>query len=205
MFQGNSNILAIGAHPDDIEIGCGGTLARLVEAGSNVTLLVCTHGACFRATEAHRASKSLGVASCVVLTNVDSTLHLEPYRLIQSIEQVMHNVSPGVILTHTAHDNHLDHESVYRATVAAARHSTATILCYQSPSSVNFQPCFFVDLLPEAWETKESMLADHESQKDKPYVCGAFANRMACAWSLPNEPESLREAFEVYRSFWENQ
>lgn len=205
MFPVSLKILAIGAHPDDIELGCGGTLSRLIGSGCEVDLLVCTYGLTPRGNEAYVASEALGASSCVVLAYHDSTLHEKPYQLIRDIEQVISNVAPEIIFVHTARDNHLDHTSVYRATVAAARHSTATILCYQSPSSVNFQPRFFVDLRLSALKAKELALADHESQKEKPYVCGAFVRRMAGAWSLPNESQSLREAFEVYRSFWSDE
>src|SRR3984957_15193988 len=66
-MRGHRSVLAIGAHPDDIELGCGGTIARHVAAGDRVAMLVVTHGEVGpgnveqRVTEQERATEVLGV------------------------------------------------------------------------------------------------------------------------------------------------
>jgi LmbE family N-acetylglucosaminyl deacetylase len=65
------NILAIGAHPDDIELGCGGSLAKLARAGSRIHALVLSrggrgcHAGVDRSDESHRALRRLGVAEVI--------------------------------------------------------------------------------------------------------------------------------------------
>ena len=142
-------VLAIGAHPDDVEIGCGGTLLRHAHAGDRTTILTLTGGehggdAGARADESRAAAELLG-ARLVHLQLPDTVLSEGP-ETISAIEAVIADVGPTIVYTHTLRDNHQDHRSTNRATMIAAR-GVPNVLCYQAPSTViDFTPTHFVDV-----------------------------------------------------------
>jgi len=108
-----ARVLAIGAHPDDIEFGCGATLAKWASAGAHVTLCVCTDGSkgtwdrdadagelvATRAGEQHAASAILGAQHTVLLGFVDGELTTDG-RGIEAICRVIREVRPDVVLAH---------------------------------------------------------------------------------------------------------
>jgi LmbE family N-acetylglucosaminyl deacetylase len=128
-------VLAIGAHPDDVEIGCGGTLLAHVARGDTVAVLTLTDG---RAREARRAAELMGVRlfhAAVADTSVADAIDV--------IKAVIDEVHPQIVYTHTLHDVHHDHRNVHRATLAAAR-AVPCVYSYQAPSTtVDFRPMRF--------------------------------------------------------------
>jgi len=162
------SVLAVGAHPDDIELGCGGTLAAHRAAGDAVTMLVLTGGqngpgsVQVRAREQERAADRLG-AVLVWGGQVDCAMSADP-AVITVIENVLKVVGADVVYTHAPDDSHQDHRATAAATLSAARHRSA-VLYYAGPSTVRFEPTVFVDI-SEHLEAKLAALACHESQVD---------------------------------------
>ena len=113
-------MLAIGAHPDDIEIGCGGTILKLIEeaAVSEVRWVVLS-GEGERAQEARRSAEALleGVpGSDVVLCDFpDGFFPYEGQRIKDFFEQLKADFSPDVVFTHQRADLHQDHRTDLRA------------------------------------------------------------------------------------------
>jgi LmbE family N-acetylglucosaminyl deacetylase/ActR/RegA family two-component response regulator len=142
-------VLAIGAHPDDVEIGCGGILARHVAAGDQVALLTLSGGeqggeAATRAKESQRAAEILGAR--LFHTDLVDTSVSEGGDTITTIKQVIDEVQPTTVYTHTARDVHQDHRNVHHATLVAAR-GIPRIYCYQAPSTtIEFHPTRFVTI-----------------------------------------------------------
>ncbi|MFQ5694161.1 MAG: PIG-L deacetylase family protein, partial [Nitrospinota bacterium] len=104
------NILAIGSHPDDIEFGCGGTIARYAEAGHRVTMLVVTGGGMggvsdTRAKEAEAAAKILGVADLIFGGYEDTRIPLTT-EFIAYLEGTLKDLNPDMIFVHHAEDTH---------------------------------------------------------------------------------------------------
>ncbi|WP_185714962.1 PIG-L deacetylase family protein [Gulosibacter macacae] len=167
-------VLVVGAHPDDLELGCGGTLAKLIDEGAEVHAIVMTNGSVgaegdTRVTEAETAARFLGIASVQVFDEPDTNLHLVENRLMQLIEETIKRVEPDLIFTHSAHDHHQDHESVHRATLRAAR-GHQSILCFESPSATReFSPSVFVDV-SEYTDIKVHAVHEHRDQRRKPYM-----------------------------------
>lgn len=167
-------ILAIGAHPDDIEIGCGATLAQALDAGHTVWGLVMTRGerggdAEERPTEALSSARFLGMAQIRVLDFPDTRLSEHIAEIRDAIEGEIQEVHPDIILTHSSHDLHQDHRAVHEATLQAARR-IQTILCYESPSATSeFQPVLFVDI-GDYIDVKVESIKEHWDQRAKPYV-----------------------------------
>jgi LmbE family N-acetylglucosaminyl deacetylase len=172
--RNNRRILAVGAHPDDLEIACGGTLAKLRDAGHEIHGLVLTNGerggdALIRKEEAERGARFLGFNSLTITNFQDGCLGTQAVEVVNAIEAQVKNIQPDLIFTHSAHDQHQDHQAVHEATLRAARfHST--ILCYESPSVTSaFVPSFFVDI-GDYVDVKIESVREHANQQRKPYM-----------------------------------
>jgi LmbE family N-acetylglucosaminyl deacetylase len=159
-------ILAIGAHPDDVEIGAGATLAQHVRGGDRVTVLTASRGvvggdADLRRAEAHESAHRLGAR--LVMGDLADTAIPDSGPTIALIESVIADMRPDVVYVHSAHDVHQDHRAVYRATLVAAR-GVPRVLCYQSPSAtIDFRPSTFIPA-EAGLETKLHAIAAFESQ-----------------------------------------
>ena len=144
------SVLAVGAHPDDVELGCGGTLLAHAAAGDAVTVLAMTGGengpgatAAVRQLEQEAAARVLearlrwgGFADCRMTADAAT---------IGRIEAVIAEVGADVVYVHAPEDSHQDHRAVAAATVAAARR-LSRVVHYQSPSTLAFAPSVFVDV-----------------------------------------------------------
>jgi len=135
------NILAIGAHPDDIEFGCFGALKRHKNQGENVTLLVMTQS---DVKDAHTGkvtrdsliSKQEAKAAADLL---DSELILGPFQdtqipfssdSVKFIENIIKEKNIDLVYTHWAGDTHQDHINTLNSTMAASR-LVKNVLCYE--------------------------------------------------------------------------
>lgn len=160
------NVLAVGAHPDDIELGCGATLLAHRQRGDDVALLVMTTGeegpqdARSRMEEQQDAAAILG-AKLFWGGFPDGAVpdNREPVDVIQA---VIREVGAQVIYTHNADDTHQDHRATARATFAAARR-LARVLQYEAPTSQGFNPSVYVDI-DGLVEEKIDLLRAHVSQ-----------------------------------------
>jgi len=142
-------VLAIGAHPDDVEIGVGGILLSHTAKGDQVNVLTLTGGEAggepgLRAQEAENAAALMG-ARLFHTDLQDTSLSVSDGGvMIGAISDVIAAISPTVIYTHTLLDVHQDHRNVHRATLVAAR-GVPRIFCYQAPSTtVDFHPTRFI-------------------------------------------------------------
>ncbi len=168
------NILAIGAHPDDIEFGCGGTLIKYAAKGARIDLLVMTDGArggsaAKRRAEQRQAAFVLGVRR-VHWGGYRDTLLPSVRRLIDCMERVLHVIRPDFIFVNYPDDTHQDHRQVARAAVSATRYAR-NVLFYEGPTTVNFTPTVFIDVADEV-ERKIEALRRHRSQVMKTRIEG---------------------------------
>ncbi|MDA2916152.1 PIG-L family deacetylase [Nitrospinae bacterium AH_259_B05_G02_I21] len=168
------NILAIGAHPDDIEIGCGGTLIKYSREGHQVYLLVATYGelggeGLVRAEELRRSAEIIGATDLFTFDYPDTQLPLDK-ELISRIEEVIKVVSPEVIFVHYFDDTHQDHRTLSQATTSATRY-IKNVLFYEVPTTQNFAPTVFIDI-DDTLEGKVACLEAHSSQVTKTNIEG---------------------------------
>ena len=199
------SVLAVGAHPDDVEIGVGGTLAAHQAAGDQLAILTLSGGsvggqASVRQAEARRAADTVGAE--LVHLDFEDTL-LDPANgVITAIEKVVVEVQPDLIYTHSAHDRHQDHRAVNESVQIAAR-QVAGLWCFQSPScTVAYQPNRFVDITGFV-DRKLEMLAAYASQSHRDYMQPDIVRATARYWSrfsqaIDVEPlETIRSAVSV--------
>ncbi|UFU06789.1 PIG-L deacetylase family protein [Ruania halotolerans] len=195
-------ILAIGAHPDDLELACGGALAKFVDAGHDVHVLVMSQGSVGgdegeRILEARRGATFLGAQSVVVHDFPDTMLQEVTQGLVMAMEAAIEEIAPDVILTHSAHDQHQDHAAVHAATLRAARQHS-TILCYESPSVTrDFNPSVFIDIADYV-DIKVQAVRMHRNQSGKPYMSAQRLRGMATFRGSQAKRE-FAEAYEPVR------
>lgn len=168
-------VLALGAHPDDLELGCGATLAKLARNGVDVTAVVFSRGdqgvqvEANRADETERALRSLGVTSIHQHDFPDTRLHEHLNELIATIEGHVADIAPERVFTMFDADRHQDHRAVYQASAVACRR-VPQILGYETPSSYpHFVPTVF-EPVDEFIEAKVRALKMHESQGTRLYM-----------------------------------
>jgi LmbE family N-acetylglucosaminyl deacetylase/CheY-like chemotaxis protein len=147
--SGREKVLAIGAHPDDVEIGAGGTLATHGAAGDAVAILTLSRGAtggdqAKRARESQESADIIGAS--LFLMDLEDTRIPEGNPTIGLIEEVIAQTQPTIVYTHSLHDLHQDHRSTHRAAMVACRR-VGRIYCFQSPSAtVDYRPNYFVSI-----------------------------------------------------------
>jgi LmbE family N-acetylglucosaminyl deacetylase len=160
------NVLAVGAHPDDVELGCGATLLRHVARGDEVTILVMTAGqrglveGMSRRTEQQAAASALGVRLCWG-GFVDGSVPDGP-DAITVIDEAVATSGAETLYTHAPHDTHQDHRATATASLAAARR-LSTVLQFETPSTQGFEPTVYVDVA-DTLEQKMVALRSHLSQ-----------------------------------------
>jgi LmbE family N-acetylglucosaminyl deacetylase len=165
-------ILAIGAHPDDVELGCGGLLLKAVRGGHNVYIYTITRGGAGgnpkeRVKEAQRSAQFIG-AKALWLDDLPDSKLKESIELISRIESRIDIVHPDIILTHHAKDVHHDHRTVANATLEAGRYDS-NILSYEIPLTRNFEPQVFFDI-SDVIDDKVEMVNLFWSQREKIYL-----------------------------------
>jgi bacillithiol biosynthesis deacetylase BshB1 len=173
------DVLAIGAHPDDVELGCGGTLATLAAAGRRVGILHLTRGEAGtrgtpeeREVEARAATAALGAVTIDFLNCGDGGLRsgeAEEDALIAKLREWR----PEVVLGPTPSDRHPDHGRAHRLVADAAFYAglarrgrgepyrPAAVFSYMQHDP--FEPRFVVDVTA-GWEAKLAALAAYRSQ-----------------------------------------
>lgn len=166
------NILAVGAHPDDIEIGCGGTLIKYVQKKHNVFLFVFTDGSFggdpdIRRMEQNDAIGHLG-AQELYWGNFRDTELVNSRELILKLEDVIKKVKPDIVLMNYFEDVHQDHRAAAKAGISATRY-IKEVLFFEVPTTQHFEPDIFVDI-HDVLDKKLELLKVHASQVDKTKV-----------------------------------
>ena len=198
-------VLAIGAHPDDIEFGCGATLLRYREEGCDTRGLVLTggeqgkdgNGDADRRQEAHDSAAVIALNDLQMCDFPDADLGSHRGAIKDAIEAAVARIQPDIVLTHTANDLHSDHKVVFEATREAVR-GPCTIMCYENPNTPpGFNPQYYVDISGYLAD-KITALGYHKSQSGKPYLDPDVV-RSAAAFRGTQARVKYAEAFEVVR------
>ncbi len=159
-------ILAVGAHPDDVELGCGAALIAHRARGDEVAMLVLTHGESgpqadsSRMDEQREAARILGAR--LYWGGFQDGAVPDDRSTVAVIERVLRETGADMLYTHVPRDTHQDHRAAGAASLAAAR-GTSRVLMYETPSTRAFSPTVFVDVEPHL-EGKLAALRAHMSQ-----------------------------------------
>jgi len=183
------NVLAVGCHPDDLEIACGGTLAKYAEQGADVYICHVANGdmghtiiepdelAGIRKSEAQNAGKKLGAREVLTLGVSDLKVNHYAGDITDAMVEVVRYTKPDVIITHNEADYMQDHVEVsklvfdasftssivHKATKSAFHNPIVPIFYMDTLAGVDFAPEQYVDIT-DYIDVKLQALAAHESQ-----------------------------------------
>jgi len=166
----NKTVLAIGAHPDDLEIGIGGSLARLRRHGARVVMIVASIPKDYevRRLEAMRGAEIL---DCELKILMDGGPHriedVKACELVAMLDDVVRDYEPAAMLTHSSADFHNDHLVVYNACLPTQRLRYFDMFCYHPtncrPVPIAFHPRAYVDISATI-DAKMHAITAHSSQ-----------------------------------------
>jgi len=196
-----NRVLAIGAHPDDVEIGCGGALARHLENGDQIYILTLSDGkqggeTTLRRQESENAAQMIDAS--LFWGGLHDTQITDGQSTISVIENVINQVNPTIVYTHTQKDSHQDHRNTFNATLVAAR-KVKNLFCYQSPSTtIDFRPTSFTDIT-DFMSAKLKLISAYETQTTKcSYLAADLIDSTARYWGRFAGNRKV-EPFEIIR------
>ncbi|HSB56411.1 MAG TPA: PIG-L family deacetylase [Nitrosopumilaceae archaeon] len=196
------NVLAIGAHPDDLEIGCFATLAKHYLDGDKIFGAMVTNGELggdvdIRREEQEATAKEIEMK--LFFGNFPDGDVRDNAALVTFLDNIIKKYEIDVIYTHSENDRHQDHRAIARASLSAAR-TAGEVYCYEDLSLVSsFSPQLFVDVT-ETFHVKKSALSKFKSQSNRTFIDGleGIAKFRASQCRLSGR---LCEAFEIRRVF----
>lgn len=221
----NKKVLVVVAHPDDEVLGCGGTIAKHINNGDSVSVLILADGETSRESNniesktlirqkaAKAANQVLGVEDLVVCKYPDNRLDTVPLlTLVKEIEDCSILMAPEIIYTHNSKDVNIDHRVVHDAVIAAFRpepnksvkeiyfFEVASSTEYRPPASLNsFAPNYFVDIA-NFLDKKVLSLIEYKSElRDFPHSRSIEAIKCLAKWRGASVGVYAAEAFEVGR------
>ena len=198
------NILAIGAHPDDVELGCAGTLRKHVLENDNVFIIVASLGekngdAKERHKEAMNSAKLIG-ANDIYFLNLEDTNIKHDGTTVSILDEYMNEIKPEIVYVHSIKDYHQDHEAISKSTLSASRQMKNSVFLYESPSTtIEFKPTAYNDI-SDVFKFKLACIEQYISQGEKEYMEGQAIIGLANSRGSVIGVE-FAEAFEVARLF----
>ncbi len=196
-------VLVIGAHPDDIEIAAGASVAKLHDAGYKIVGLVLSHGENggnpeSRMSEAKKGAHFLEIDEVRVFDFQDGQMASQVINIVKAIEEVIDDYNPDLIFTHSRHDLHQDHQVIYECTLRAVRETRTSVLCYESPSvTQDFVPVYFIDACGYV-DVKIAAIQQHWDQHKKPYMKSELI-RSKLSFRGNQAKVEYAEGFEIVR------
>jgi LmbE family N-acetylglucosaminyl deacetylase len=163
-------VVAIGAHPDDLEIGIGGTLAKLQRNGARVVMVIASIPKDFeiRMAEAKHGAEILGCELKFLMPDAPKRLEdVKNYELVGMIDDVIREYNPAALLTHSSADFHNDHLLIYNACLPTQRLAHFDFFSYHPtncrPVPIQFHPKAYVDV-SDTIDAKMHAITAHASQ-----------------------------------------
>lgn len=198
-------VLVVAAHPDDEVLGCGGTIARSVDQGVTVHVAFLADGVFSRTSEsgaqpdeelqvrratAQKANKILGVKSVSFGDFPDNRMDtVALLDIVKNVEDLIVKHQPDTIFTHHAGDLNIDHRRTHEAVVTACRprlgHPVKTILCFEVPSSTEWQVPGSGPFFAPNWFVDISKTLDR-----KMAALNAYATEL-CPWPHPRSLQGI--------------
>jgi len=205
------NILILSPHTDDGELGCGGTISKLIREGKNILWLAFSTAS--ESLPPHMPSDTLKIE----FTNVARSLGLKDHQfktydykvrklhesrqeILEELVKIRSEFNPDLVIGPSLNDHHQDHEVIANEMIRAFK-TSASIISYELPwNHLNFSTQFFVELTEEDLESKKQMLAHYKSQLivERHYFTKEFVEGIARTRGTQINTK-YAEAFEVIR------
>ena len=178
MKAGYKKVLAIGAHPDDLEFMCSGTMMSLKAQGCEVVAVYFTQGEAGMRGRTHEEAKAIRHRECldacrimgvraVFLTQIDGNSEINRERYAE-MKALMDTEKPDMVITHWPIDRHRDHRNCSILVQDAWRQCGKSFDLYYAEvdtgmNTSNFIPTAYVDITPYI-ELKEKAISAHKGQ-----------------------------------------
>lgn len=166
---GGRTVLAIGAHPDDLELAVGGTLARLARESVRVIMAIVSIPSNYgtRKAEAERAAEILGCELRLLAEQPYRIDDMKNYQLVGMLDELVREFKPTAVLTHSANEFHRDHVAVHNACFSTQRLQPFDFLHFNPTMTravpVSFHPRAYIDV-SSTIELKMQAIEAHSSQ-----------------------------------------
>jgi LmbE family N-acetylglucosaminyl deacetylase len=166
-------VLALAPHPDDLEIGCGGTLAEHAKRGDEVHIYVATSGdvggdAQVRRDEQVSSAKILGIKKVHWGSFEDTHLPEASQALMAELEAIVQELKPDTVYVNHHEDTHQDHRELAQVARSVTRY-VPNVLSYETPSTLRFDPTVFMNTA-ETLKQKLDALDAHKSQVERTHI-----------------------------------
>lgn len=203
-----NRVLVLAPHTDDGEFGCGGTINRLIEEGTDVYYVA--FSACQQSvlkefpsdiliTEVKEATSKLGIKKeNLILYDYDvRTFSYRRQDILEDIIKLKIEIAPDLVFMPSVNDIHQDHYTIAFEGIRAFKFST--ILCYEMPwNNFTFNTTTFFKLSELNLNTKINALAAYKSQQHRPYAKEEFIRSLAVIRGV-QVGEKYAEVFELIR------
>ena len=197
------SILAIGAHPDDLELSCFGFLAKMQKNGSKIHAFIVSPDSFSGQLMPYRIEESQSAFN--LLNNVDLVLRYKNNitekdytSLADKIRKLIISNDIDTVLIHYYKDTMQEHRLLHEITLTALRRLPVSILQYRSISSYDFISNMVVDITQE-YNIKKEAIKKHVSQKDKPYMSDQSIEIFNKNWNAQSVGINYCEEFNILR------
>ena len=168
-------VLAIGAHPDDVEFSCYGYLSKLKDNGADISVYIASNGCVGDPTSgSHRLKESehaLHRLTNTIYSRNVSGIEAQHYESIsQEIREIVLNFQPDLVLVHSQHDTHQEHILLREIVITALRRISTSLISYKSVSvTADYRENIFIDV-SKFIEEKIMALESHKTQSNHLYM-----------------------------------
>lgn len=168
------SVLFISPHTDDVELSCGGTIARFVETGISVRVLCLADGRSLYPDiplfeEFNRSMEVLGIEWSQCEEFPIREFSSERQAILSKFICLRDSISLGAVFIPSRHDTHQDHKVVYQEAIRAFKY--CNVYEYEQPwNHSTFEPQFFASLQRPHVEKKLESLQCYVSQAHRPYM-----------------------------------
>ena len=204
----NNRVLVLAPHTDDGELGCGGTISRMVEEGREVYYAAFSTAAesvpppfppNILEKEVREGTKVLGIPAANLLVYKYRVRHLPHMRqeILEELVRMKREIDPATVFLPSAQDLHQDHQTIHIEGLRAFK--MVTVLGYELPwNNLSFDYRHFCVLTREHVQTKVAALRCYQSQQHRPYTQEDFI----WSWARTRGGQIMveyAEAFDVLR------
>ena len=205
--QNRMKILAVGAHPDDIEIFMYGILSIFSKRNDEIKMIIATDGGAgsvttnknlseIRKKETIEALKIFGTP--IFLDYLDGELSVQP-NIISALKKHFDSIEPDLIITHPPEDYHTDHRSLSHYVKSSAGFKYPVLFC-ETLMGVNFNPNIYIDI-SDYFNDKAQAILKHKSQRPEKFLKAIEINNKFRAAQCNAGGQSYAEVFRFEPTF----
>lgn len=191
-------IFVLAPHTDDGELGCGGTISKLIAGGDDVIYIAFSN--CYKQeleAEMKNATQILGIKKIILLEYPVRNFCNFRQKMLDEMIRLRDNYKPDVIFTPARHDIHQDHHTVTTEAMRAFKYSS--IISYEMPwNNFSFHTNYFVPLEEEHVSKKVKAMEQYQSQAHRSYCNGDFIRSLARVRGTQINT-TYAETFEIIR------